>query len=173
MNYGSALCGAPRHIVLGPTGAFLLMTSSSKIRIYELSKELGLENKDVLNAAEKLSIAAKSHSSSISDEEAKRIRDLLRKGLAASSSPQSNSNPSKAILSLKKAPATESKGVSQPNQKATISITNKPRQTSLPGKAHRASKTRNGIRLTTSPTFSTSSETRHGNFTLYSSGPTY
>ena len=44
------------------------MTSSGKVRIYELSKDLGLENKDVLDAAEKLSIAAKSHSSSISDE---------------------------------------------------------------------------------------------------------
>ena len=43
------------------------MTSSGKVRIYELSKDLGLENKDVLDAAEKLSIAAKSHSSSISD----------------------------------------------------------------------------------------------------------
>ena len=41
------------------------MTSSGKVRIYELSKDLGLENKDVLDAAEKLSIAAKSHSSSI------------------------------------------------------------------------------------------------------------
>ena len=36
------------------------MTSSGKVRIYELSKDLGLENKDVLDAAEKLSIAAKS-----------------------------------------------------------------------------------------------------------------
>ena len=44
------------------------MTSSGKVRIYELSKDLGLENKDVLDAADKLSIAAKSHSSSISDD---------------------------------------------------------------------------------------------------------
>ena len=34
------------------------MTSSGKVRIYELSKDLGLENKDVLDAAEKLSIVA-------------------------------------------------------------------------------------------------------------------
>ena len=60
------------------------MTSSGKIRIYELSKELGLDNKDVLDAAHKLSIAAKSHSSSISSEEAKRIRIDLRKGKADS-----------------------------------------------------------------------------------------
>lgn len=53
------------------------MTSSGKVRIYELSKDLGLDNKDVLDAAEKLSIAAKSHSSSISDDEASRIRSLI------------------------------------------------------------------------------------------------
>ena len=59
------------------------MTSSGKVRIYELSKDLGLENKDVLDAAEKLSIAAKSHSSSISDDEAGRIRSLLKNGSTA------------------------------------------------------------------------------------------
>ena len=56
------------------------MTSSGKVRIYELSKDLGLENKDVLDAAEKLSIAAKSHSSSISESEAGKIRSLLKSG---------------------------------------------------------------------------------------------
>ena len=54
------------------------MTSSGKVRIYELSKDLGLDNKDVLDAAEKLSIAAKSHSSSISETEAGKIRGLLK-----------------------------------------------------------------------------------------------
>ena len=58
------------------------MTSSGKVRIYELSKDLGLENKDVLDAAEKLSIAAKSHSSSISSLEANQIKDFLKKGNA-------------------------------------------------------------------------------------------
>jgi len=47
------------------------MTISDKIRIYELSRDLNLENKDVLDAAQKLSISVKSHSSSISAEEAK------------------------------------------------------------------------------------------------------
>ena len=56
------------------------MTSSGKVRIYELSKDLGLENKDVLDAAEKLAIAAKSHSSCISDDEASRIRNLIKGG---------------------------------------------------------------------------------------------
>ena len=48
------------------------MTSSDKIRIYELSRDLNLENKDILDAAQKLSITVKSHSSSISAEDAKK-----------------------------------------------------------------------------------------------------
>ena len=62
------------------------MTSSGKIRIYELSKDLGLENKDVLDAAHKLSIAAKSHSSSINAEEAKLIRLHLKQTNKSNSS---------------------------------------------------------------------------------------
>ncbi|MFZ9972979.1 MAG: translation initiation factor IF-2 [Vulcanococcus sp.] len=84
------------------------MTSSGKVRIYELSKDLGLENKDVLDAAEKLSIAAKSHSSSISDDEAARIRSLIKtggNGAKAAAAPTPAAPPQKAILSVKKAPS--------------------------------------------------------------------
>ena len=80
------------------------MTSSGKVRIYELSKDLGLENKDVLDAAEKLSIAAKSHSSSISDAEAGQIRSLLKSnGNGSKASVPAKPAPGKAILSVKKA----------------------------------------------------------------------
>lgn len=82
------------------------MTSSGKVRIYELSKDLGLENKDVLDAAEKLSIAAKSHSSSISDDEAARIRSLIKTGSnGAKAAAAPAAPPQKAILSVKKAPS--------------------------------------------------------------------
>ena len=53
------------------------MTLSDKIRIYELSRDLNLENKDILDAAQKLSISVKSHSSSISLDEAKKIKNLI------------------------------------------------------------------------------------------------
>ncbi len=91
------------------------MTSSGKVRIYELSKDLGLDNKDVLDAAEKLSIAARSHSSSISDDEAARIRKLIRPNGSGISRPTPPSmtapkpatpplaEPGKAILAVKKA----------------------------------------------------------------------
>ncbi|MFN5193483.1 MAG: translation initiation factor IF-2 N-terminal domain-containing protein, partial [Cyanobacteriota bacterium] len=81
------------------------MTNSGKVRIYELSRDLGLDNRDVLDAAEKLSIAARSHSSSISDDEASRIRALIRAN-GSSSGPAPQSPPAKAILSVKKASAT-------------------------------------------------------------------
>ena len=55
------------------------MTISDKIRIYELSRDLNLENKDILDAAQKLSISVKSHSSSISAEDAKKIKNLISK----------------------------------------------------------------------------------------------
>ena len=67
------------------------MTLSDKIRIYELSRDLNLENKDILDAAQKLSISVKSHSSSISAEEAEKIKNLINK-----------KNPDKKIISIKK-----------------------------------------------------------------------
>ena len=67
------------------------MTISDKIRIYELSRDLNLDNKDILDAAQKLSISVKSHSSSISSEEAKKIKNLINK-----------KNSDKKILSIKK-----------------------------------------------------------------------
>ncbi|WP_320676132.1 translation initiation factor IF-2 [Prochlorococcus sp. MIT 1300] len=79
------------------------MTISGKIRIYELSRDLGLENKDVLDAANKLSIPVKSHSSSISEDEAKRIKGLLRDNKKAVSTTKPPSSTGKEILSLKKA----------------------------------------------------------------------
>ena len=85
------------------------MTSSGKVRIYELSKDLGLENKDVLDAAEKLSIAAKSHSSSISDDEAAQIRNLIKSGRNGATAPAAPAvappAPPKAILAVQKAPS--------------------------------------------------------------------
>jgi len=72
------------------------MTSSDKIRVYELSRDLKLENKDILDAAQKLSISVKSHSSSISSEDAEQIKNLIN-----------NKNTSKKILSVSKSSLKE------------------------------------------------------------------
>ena len=46
-----------------------------KKRVYELSKELGVANKDVLDAGKQLGISLKSHASSLTDEQAASIRE--------------------------------------------------------------------------------------------------
>ena len=53
--------------------------NNGKFRIYELSRELNLDNKDILNICEELNIAVKSHSSTIGESEAQRIRDAADK----------------------------------------------------------------------------------------------
>jgi translation initiation factor IF-2 len=52
---------------------------NGKVRIYELSKELNLENKDILAICDRLDIAVKSHSSTIADLEAEQIRSAAQK----------------------------------------------------------------------------------------------
>ncbi|NCG15536.1 MAG: GTP-binding protein, partial [Synechococcales cyanobacterium H12SWP_bin.12] len=110
------------------------MTSSGKVRIYELSKDLGLENKDVLDAAEKLSIAARSHSSSISDTEAGKIRNLLKQGGSAVASAPAKPAPGKAILSVKKASSPAAPSMpSKPVAPAAAKPSPKPSAPSRPG----------------------------------------
>ena len=46
----------------------------TKKRVYELAKELGLENKELISRLEKIGIAVKSHSSVIEDDELERIQ---------------------------------------------------------------------------------------------------
>ena len=55
---------------------------SNKVRVYELAKETGLHNKEVLRRLDGLGIEAKSHSSSISVADANRFRESLGKSEA-------------------------------------------------------------------------------------------
>ncbi len=115
------------------------MTSSGKIRIYELSKELSLDNKDVLDAARKLAIAAKSHSSSISGPEANQIKDFLKKTSSVKKTSKPSKKLDKEILSVKKSPTKTQKDQktelkqNTPNQselsKAQLNVPLKPSQT--------------------------------------------
>lgn len=57
--------------------------SNHKVRIYELSRELNLDNKDILAVCDQLDIAVKNHSSTITESEAEKIR----KRAASSSAP--------------------------------------------------------------------------------------
>jgi len=86
------------------------MTISDKIRIYELSRDLNLENKDILDAAQKLSISVKSHSSSISAGDAKKIKNLINK-----------KNSDKKILSINK-PSIKKDNLKQNNEEKSSVI---------------------------------------------------
>ena len=52
--------------------------NNGKVRIYELSKDLGVENRDILTICGRLEIAAKSHSSTITGDDAQRIRTAVK-----------------------------------------------------------------------------------------------
>jgi formylglycine-generating enzyme required for sulfatase activity len=53
--------------------------NNGKVRIYELSKELNLDNRDILAVCDQLNISVKSHSSVITEAEADRIRSAAEK----------------------------------------------------------------------------------------------
>jgi translation initiation factor IF-2 len=50
---------------------------SISVRVYELAKEVGLENREVIRRLTELGIEAKSHSSSVSVVDAKRLKDSI------------------------------------------------------------------------------------------------
>ncbi len=72
--------------------------NNGKVRIYELSKELNLDNKDILAVCQRLNISVKSHSSTITESEAELIRttaENLPHSPSKSAAPEkSNSNSS-------------------------------------------------------------------------------
>ncbi|MFN3680370.1 translation initiation factor IF-2 N-terminal domain-containing protein, partial [Thermosynechococcus sp.] len=76
--------------------------SIGKVRIYDLSKELNLDNRDLLAICEQLGIAYKSHSSTISEADADRIREAAKTYQPPSASPR---KVSKTPPPVKKAPA--------------------------------------------------------------------
>ena len=49
----------------------------SKKRVYELAKDLGLENRELISRLEKIGIAVKSHSSTLEDDDLERIQAEL------------------------------------------------------------------------------------------------
>ena len=80
--------------------------AAAKIRVYELARELGLTNKEMLDLAESLGIGVKSHSSSIEEAQADRARrkaDQL--GIRRDVSPPEPEPAKKAKAAKKAAPA--------------------------------------------------------------------
>src|SRR5512133_1465143 len=85
--------------------------ATKKIRVYELARELGVENAVVLDLANELKIGVKSHSSSIDDPSADRVRRLAdSKGLRREpvvEEPEPEPEPAPAPPEPAKVPAAE------------------------------------------------------------------
>ncbi|HCV35434.1 MAG TPA: hypothetical protein DF783_00780, partial [Acidimicrobiaceae bacterium] len=59
------------------------------IRIYELARELGMTNKEVLDLCNSLGVGAKSHSSGMVEAQADRVRrKAVREGLTRDEQPE-------------------------------------------------------------------------------------
>jgi translation initiation factor IF-2 len=99
--------------------------NNGKVRIYELSRELSLENKDILAACERLNIAVKSHSSTITGEDAARIRAELKNFTKTAVAPKpaltapTKLNPPRPRTSSDQ-PAKSSGGANKPVRKQQI-----------------------------------------------------
>ena len=70
--------------------------NNGKVRIYELSKELNLDNKDIKEICEQLNVAVKSHSSTITADQAERVRAVAMKSPRTEKTSNSQRNEPKA-----------------------------------------------------------------------------
>jgi translation initiation factor IF-2 len=84
--------------------------ATKKIRVYELARELGVENHVVIELSEELKIGVKSHSSSIDDPSADRVRRLAdSKGLRREPEPEPAPAPEPAVEAPPPAPRPASR----------------------------------------------------------------
>ncbi|MEM6751794.1 MAG: translation initiation factor IF-2 [Cyanobacteria bacterium P01_C01_bin.38] len=89
--------------------------NNGKVRIYELSKELNLENKELLAICDQLNIAVKSHSSTITESDAERIRSQAEKLTTLGLSKHGTNNKGSG------------NGASAPNKPQILEIRSKPK----------------------------------------------
>ncbi|MGB3571188.1 MAG: translation initiation factor IF-2 N-terminal domain-containing protein, partial [Phormidesmis sp.] len=87
--------------------------NTGKVRIYELSKELDLENKDILAICKDEGIAAKSHSSTITEEDVAKIRSVAT---AEGYKPISKKATRPKASSTSKSSSSATKPLAKPNR---------------------------------------------------------
>lgn len=102
--------------------------NNGKVRIYELSKELNLENKELLAICDQLNIAVKSHSSTITESDAERIRSQAEKVTAMGLSKHGTNNKGSG------------NGASAPSKPQILEIRSKPKPSKNSNSADSASK---------------------------------
>ena len=84
--------------------------NNGKVRIYELSKELNLENKDILDICAQLDVPVKSHSSTITELQAGQIRQAAKKYSPQATSRRHSSASGNGSNVLTKSASGRSKG---------------------------------------------------------------
>ena len=97
----------------------------SKVRLYEIAKELGKESKEVVARAKELGLDVKSHSSSVEADAGERIKSSFKKAAApqapaekpAAAQPSPQKTPAKEAAPVK-AEQTEAKAAAKPEAKA-------------------------------------------------------
>ena len=73
----------------------------AKVRVYELARELGLTNKETLDLCDALGIGVKSHSSSVVDAQADRVRRKAeREGLVRDEQPEEPGKKPKKVETI-------------------------------------------------------------------------
>jgi translation initiation factor IF-2 len=106
----------------------------SNIRVYELARELGLTNKETLDLCVALGIGVKSHSSSVVEPQADRVRRKAeREGLVRDVQPEEPEAPAKKAAAkktaAKKAPAKKAaakKADAEPADQETPVVADEP-----------------------------------------------
>lgn len=100
----------------------------SKVRLYEIAKELGKESKEVVARAKELGFDVKSHSSSVEADASERIKSSFTKKAAApqataekpaAAQPSPQKTPAKEAAPVK-AEQTEAKAAAKPEAKAEM-----------------------------------------------------
>ncbi len=94
----------------------------AKIRVHELAKELGKDNKEIIQALQQGGVEVKSHMSNVEEKDAGRIRGLFgKKPDRIKEDERMEQNPDKMVEkdSVKK---TEAEGGAQPKKKNIIQV---------------------------------------------------
>src|SRR6266540_2282790 len=119
--------------------------ATKKIRVYELARELGVENAVVLDLANELKIGVKSHSSSIDDPSADRFRRLAdSKGLKREA-PVEEPAPEEKPPVPEKAPPAKKGGALTPAVKKSPAPKTEPAETEAAPPPHRVVRSTGGL----------------------------
>ncbi len=100
--------------------------NNSKVRIYDLSRELNLDNKDILEICTQLSIAFKSHSSTITEEQAQEIRLAAPKYAAEHQAKNKSVHQTKHEKGEKKSTGLTTNKPNQPQKQQIVEIKHNP-----------------------------------------------